>query len=127
VSGLRLTEKTDGKVIGEARLGPDGNWAGTGRLDPASSRRLAAALMQVRAAEFPTRDIGAGDFRYELRITDQVAAGATGASESFRTYLCTTPLNRTAVLVRDEGDGDDFLLEASLAEILIPLLGTDGR
>lgn len=127
VTGLRLTEKADGKVIGEARLGPDGNWAGTGRLDPANSRRLAAALMQVRATEFPTRDIGAGDFRYELRITDQVAAGATGASESFRTYLCTAPLNRTAVLVRDEGDGDDFLLEASLAEILIPLLGTDGR
>jgi hypothetical protein len=127
VTGLRLTEKADGKVIGEARLGPDGNWAGTGRLDPANSRRLATALMQVRATEFPTRDIGAGDFRYELRITDQVAAGATGASESFRTYLCTAPLNRTAVLVRDEGDGDDFLLEASLAEILIPLLGTDGR
>jgi len=127
VTGLRLTEKTDGKVIGEARLGPDGNWAGTGRLDPASSRRLAAALMQVRAAEFPTRDIGAGEFRYELRVTDQVAAGATGASESFRTYLCTAPLNRTALLVRDEGDGDDFLLDASLAEILIPLLGTDGR
>ena len=127
VTGLRLTEKADGKVIGEARLGPDGNWAGTGRLDPASSRRLATALMQVRATEFPTRDIGAGDFRYELRITDQVAAGATGASESFRTYLCTAPLNRTAVLVRDEGDGDDFLLETSLAEILIPLLGSDGR
>jgi hypothetical protein len=127
VTGLRLTEKADGKVIGEARLGPDGNWAGTGRLDPANSRRLATALMQVRATEFPTRDIGAGDFRYELRITDQVAAGATGASESFRTYLCTAPLNRTAVLVRAEGDGDDFLLETSLAEILIPLLGSDGR
>jgi len=27
----------------------------------------------------------------------------------------------------DEGDGDDFLLETSLAEILIPLLGSDGR
>jgi hypothetical protein len=127
VTGLRLAEKADGKVIGEARLGPDGNWAGTGRLDPASSRRLATALTQVRATEFPTRDIGAGDFRYELRVTDQVAAGATGASESFRTYLCTAPLNRTALLVRDEGDGDDFLLEAALAEILIPLLGTDGR
>jgi len=127
VTGLRLTEKADGKVIGEARLGPDGNWAGTGRLDPANSRRLATALMQVRAADFPTRDIGAGEFRYELRVTDQVAAGATGASESFRSYLCTAPLNRTALLVRAEGDGDDFLLEASLAEILIPLLGTDGR
>jgi len=127
VTGLRLTERADGKVVGEARLGPDGNWAGNGRLDPASSRRLAGALMQVRATEFPTRDIGAGEFRYELRVTDQAAAGATGASESFRTYLCTAPLNRTAVLVRDEADGDDFLLEASLAEILIPLLGTDGR
>jgi hypothetical protein len=51
----------------------------------------------------------------------------SGASESFRSYLCTAPLNRTALLVRAEGDGDDFLLEASLAEILIPLLGTDGR
>jgi hypothetical protein len=127
VTGLRLTERADGKVIGEARLGPDGNWAGNGRLDPANSRRLAGALTQVRATEFPTRDIGAGEFRYELRVTDQAAAGATGASESFRTYLCTAPLNRTAVLVRDEADGDDFLLEASLAEILIPLLGTDGR
>ncbi len=127
VTGLRLTERADGKALGEARLGPDGNWAGTGRLDPASSRRLAGALMQVRATEFPTRDIGAGEFRYELRVTDQAAAGATGASETFRTYLCTAPLNRSAVLVRDEADGDDFLLEASLAEILIPLLGSDGR
>jgi len=127
VTGLRLVERGDGKVVGEARLGPDGNWAGAGRLDPASSRRLAGALTQVRATEFPTRDIGAGEFRYELRVTDQAAAGATGASESFRTYLCTAPLNQSTLLVRDEADGDDFILEAALAEILIPLLGTDGR
>lgn len=127
VTGLRLSERADGKVLGEARLGPDGNWAGAGRLDPANSRRLAGALTNVRASEFPTRDIGAGEFRYELRITDQAAAGATGASESFRTYLSTAPLNRSALLMRDEADGDEFLLEASLAEILIPLLGTDGR
>lgn len=127
VTGLRLSERTDGKVLGEARLGPDGNWAGTGLLDPATSRRLAGGLMQVRASEFPTREMGAGVFRYELRITDQAAAGATGASESFRTYLCTAPLTRTAILLRDEGDGDDFLLETSSAEILIPLLSTSGR
>ncbi len=127
VAGLRLTERRDGKVMGEARLGPDGNWAGTGLLDPATSRRLAGAFMQVRASEFPAREIGAGEFRYELRLTDQAAAGATGASESFRTYLCTTPLNRSAILLRDEGDGDDFLLEAPLAELLIPLLSTSGR
>lgn len=127
VTGLRLTERADGKVLGEARLGPDGNWAGTGRLDPANSRRLAGTLMQVRATEFPTRDIGAGEFRYELRVTDQAAAGATGASETFRTYLCTAPLNRSAILMRDEADGDDFVLEAAAADILIPLLGTDGR
>ena len=124
VVGLRMVERQDGKVIGEARLGPDGNWAGTGRLDAATSRRLANSLAQVKATEFPTRDIGAGEWKYLLRITDQAAAGSTGASESLRNYWCTEPLNNTAVLLRDENDDDSFLLDPALAEILIPLLNS---
>ncbi len=127
VSGLRLSERREGKVIGEARLGPDGNWAGTGRLDPANSRRLAEALAQMKASEFVTRDIGAGEWKYELRVTDQAAAGATGASEKFRTYLCSAPLNKTTILMRDEGDTDSFLLESQAAEILIPAIEPNGK
>lgn len=127
VSGLRLTARADGKVLGEARLGPDGNWAGSGRLDPASARRLAGALAEVRAAEFPGRDVGAGGWKYEVRVTDQAATGGGAASETFRTYLCSAPFNARSVLVRDEADDDDFLLEAGLAEILIPLLADNGR
>ena len=127
VSGLRLTARADGKVIGEARLGPDGNWAGSGRLDPASSRRLAGGLAEVRAAEFPGRDVGAGGWKYELRVTDQAATGGGAASETFRTYLCAEPANNRSLLLRDEADDDDFILETGLAEILIPLLSGLGR
>ena len=127
VVGLRLVERQDGKVIGEARLGPDGNWAGTGRLDAATSRRLASTLTQVKATEFPTRDIGAGEWKYLLRITDQAAGGSTGASETLRNYWCTQPLNNTAVLLRDENDDDSFLLDPTLAEIVIPLLNSNGQ
>ncbi|MFM7742866.1 MAG: DUF4340 domain-containing protein [Verrucomicrobiota bacterium] len=127
VSGLRIVARPDGKILGEARLGPDGNWAGTGRLDAASARRLALALAEVRAAEFPGRDVGAGDWRYELRITDQAASGVGAASETIRTYLCSAPLNDRALLVRDEADDDDFILEPALAALLIPLLSEPGR
>jgi hypothetical protein len=127
VSGLRLTARGDGKVLGEARLGPDGNWAGSGRLDPASSRRLAVGLAEVRAAEFPGRDVGAGGWKFEIRVTDQAATGGGAASETFRTYLCSAPFSTRALLMRDEADDDDFILEAGLAEILIPLLAEPGR
>lgn len=127
VSGLRIISRADGKVLGEARLGPDGSWAGAGRLDPVSSRRLAVGLAEVRAAEFPGRDVGAGGWKYEVRVTDQAATGGGAASETFRTYLCSAPLNARSLLVRDEADDDDFILEAGLAEILIPLLAESGR
>lgn len=127
VSGLRITDRTDGKVLGEARLRPDGNWTGSGRLEPATARRLATGMSEVKATEFPTRQIGATDWKYELRITDQAATGAAAASETFRTYLCATPLTPRSILLRDETDGDDFLLETTLAEILTPLLETAGR
>ncbi len=127
VSGLRITARGDGKVLGEARLGPDGNWAGSGRLDPASARRLAVGLAEVRAAEFPGRDVGAGGWKYEIRVTDQAASGGAAASETFRTYLCSTPFNARSLLMRDEADDDDFVLESGLAEILIPLLAETGR
>jgi hypothetical protein len=127
VVGLKLFERKDGKIIGEARLGPDGNWAGTGKLDAATSRRLANGLAQVKATEFPTRDIGAGEWKYSLRITDQAAAGSTGASESLRNYWCTEPLNNSAILLKDENDEDSFLLDSGLAEILIPLLTSTVR
>lgn len=127
VSGLRLGSRTETKVLGEARLGPDGNWAGNGRLDPASARRIATAFAEVKAAEFPGRDIGSGGWKYELRVTDQSATGAAAASETFRTYLCSAPLGARSLLMRDEADGDDFLLEPALAEILIPLLSEAGR
>lgn len=127
VSGLRLTSRADGKVLGEARLGPDGNWAGSGRLDPASSRRVAVGLAEVRAAEFPGRDVGAGGWKYEIRVTDQAATGGGAASETFRTYLCSAPFNTRSLLMKDEADDDDFILEAGLAEILIPLLAEPGR
>ncbi len=127
VSGLRLTTRGDGKVLGEARLGPDGNWAGSGRLDPANSRRLAAGLAEVRATEFPARDVGSGGWKFEIRVTDQAATGGAAASETFRTYLCSAPFNTRTVLMKDEADDDDFILEAGLAEILIPLLAETGR
>jgi len=127
VSGLRLIERSGQKVLGEARLGPDGNWAGTGQLDPANSRRLAEALAQVKASEYVTRDIGAGEWKYELRVTDQAAAGVTGASEKFRTYLCSAPLSKTAILMRDEGDTDSFLLDVHSSEILVPIIEPNGR
>ena len=127
VSGLRLTARGDGKVLGEARLGPDGNWAGSGRLDPANSRRLAVGLAEVRATEFPGRDVGSGGWKYEIRVTDQAATGGAAASETFRTYLCSAPFNTRALLMKDEADDDDFILEAGLAEILIPLLAETGR
>ncbi|MFN5654970.1 MAG: DUF4340 domain-containing protein [Verrucomicrobiota bacterium] len=127
VSGLRLTSRADGKVVGEARLGPDGNWAGTGRLDPTSARRLALGLAEVRATAFPGRDVGAGGWSYELRVTDQAATGAGAASETIRTYLCSAPLNDRLLLLRDETDDDDFILEPTLAALLAPLLSETGR
>ncbi len=127
VSGLRLTSRADGKVLGEARLGPDGNWAGTGRLDPTSARRLALGLAEVRAAAFPGRDVGAGGWRYELRVTDQAATGAAAASETIRTYLCSAPLHDRSLLLRDEADDDDFILDPALAALLAPLLTEPGR
>jgi hypothetical protein len=127
VSGLRLTARADGKVIGEARLGPDGNWAGTGRLDPSNARRLALGLAEVRATAFPGRDVGAGGWSYELRVTDQAATGAGAASETIRTYLCSAPLNDRSLLLRDETDDDDFILEPALSAILVPLLTEAGR
>ena len=127
VSGLRLTARNDGAVVGEARLGPDGNWAGTGRLDPSNARRLALALAEVRATAFPGRDVGAGGWRYELRVTDQAATGAGAASETIRTYLCSAPLHDRSLLLRDEADDDDFILEPALSAILAPLLTETGR
>ena len=127
VSGLRLTARADGKVVGEARLGPDGNWAGPGRLDPTSARRLALGLAEVRATAFPGRDVGAGGWSYELRVTDQAATGAGAASETIRTYLCSAPLNDRSLLLRDETDDDDFILEPTLAALLAPLLTEAGR
>lgn len=127
VSGLRLSARADGKVLGEARLGPDGNWAGSGRLDPANARRLASQLAEVSATEFPGRDIGAGGWKYELRVTDQAASGGGAASETIRTYLCSAPFGVRSLLLRDEADDDDFLLAPGLAEILIPLLAEPGR
>ena len=127
VSGLRLTARADGMVIGEARLGPDGNWAGTGRLDPSNARRLALALAEVRATAFPGRDVGAGDWRHELRVTDQAATGAGAASETIRTYLCSAPLHDRSLLLRDETDDDDFILEPALSAILAPLLTEAGK
>jgi hypothetical protein len=127
VSGLRLTARADGKVVGEARLGPDGNWAGTGRLDPTNARRLALGLAEVRATAFPGRDVGAGGWSYELRVTDQAATGAGAASETIRTYLCSAPLHDRSLLLRDETDDDDFILEPTLAAHLAPLLTEAGR
>ena len=127
VSGLRLTARADGKVVGEARLGPDGNWAGTGRLDPTNARRLALGLAEVRATAFPGRDVGAGGWSYELRVTDQAATGAGAASETIRTYLCSAPLHDRSLLLRDETDDDDFILEPTLAALLAPLLTEAGR
>jgi hypothetical protein len=127
VSGLRLTLRGNNQVLGEARLGPDGNWVGNGKLEPAMARRLAIAFAEVKASEFPLHDYNSSGWKYELRITDQAAAGATGASETVRTYLCASPLNAHTVLLRDENDGDDFLLETKLAEILTPLLDETSR
>jgi hypothetical protein len=127
VSGLRLTARADGKVVGEARLGPDGNWAGTGRLDPTNARRLALGLAEVRATAFPGRDVGAGGWSYELRVTDQAATGAGAASETIRTYLCSAPLHDRSLLMRDETDDEDFILDPTLAALLAPLLNEAGR
>jgi hypothetical protein len=60
-------------------------------------------------------------------VTDQAATGGGAASETFRTYLCSAPLNTRSLLMRDEADDDDFLLDVGLAEVLIPLLAEPGR
>ena len=122
VTGLRLADRTDGKVLGEARLAPNGSWTGSGRLDAATARRVAETMAEVTAAEFPTRDLGAGDWKYELRVTDQAAAGAGGAAETLRTYLLASPSGAHNLLMRDEADTDAFLLAPTRADILIPLL-----
>jgi hypothetical protein len=127
VTGLRLTARADGKVLGEARLAPNGSWTGSGRLDAATARRVAETMAEVTAAEFPTRDLGAGDWKYELRVTDQAAAGAGGAAESLRTYLLATPIGAHNLLMRDEVDTDAFLLAPARADILIPLLDAAGK
>jgi hypothetical protein len=122
VTGLRLADRADGKVLGEARLAPNGTWTGSGRLDAATARRVAETMAEVTAAEFPTRDLGAGDWKYELRVTDQAAAGAGGAAETLRTYLLASPGGAHNLLMRDEADSDAFLLAPTRADILIPLL-----
>jgi hypothetical protein len=127
VTGLRLATRADGKVLGEARLAPNGSWTGSGRLDAATARRVAETMTEVTAAEFPTRDLGAGDWKYELRVTDQAAAGAVGAAESLRTYLLAAPLGAHNLMVRDEADTDAFLLTPARADVLIPLLDETGR
>jgi hypothetical protein len=127
VTGLRLADRADGKVLGEARLAPNGSWTGSGRLDAATARRVAETMAEVSATEFTTRDLGAGDWKYELRVTDQAAAGAGGAAESLRTYLLAAPLGAHNLLVRDEADADAFLLAPARADVLIPLLDETGR
>jgi hypothetical protein len=127
VTGLRLADRADGKVLGEARLAPNGSWTGSGRLDAATARRVAETMAEVSATEFPTRDLGAGDWKYELRVTDQAAAGAGGAAESLRTYLLAAPLGAHHLLLRDEADIDAFLLAPARADVLIPLLDETGR
>lgn len=122
VTGLRLADRADGKVLGEARLGPNGSWTGSGRLDAATARRVAETMAEVTAAEFPTRDVGAGEWKYELRVTDQAAAGAGGAAETLRTYLLAGPSGAHNLLMRDEADSDSFLLTPARADVLIPLL-----
>lgn len=122
VTGLRITRKEDGALIGEARLGPDGGWTGKGALDPAAARRLASVMSDLRAAEFPNRDTGAGGWRFEIRVTDRAAGGAGEAAETFRTYLCSGPINARTLLLRDEADSDEFLLEPAQAEAVTPLL-----
>lgn len=122
VTGLRITRKEDGAVVGEARLGPDGGWAGNGTLDPSAARKAASVMSDLRAAEFPNRDTGAGGWRYEIRVTDRAAGGAGAAAETFRTYLCSAPINARTLLLRDEADPDEFLLESAQAETLTPLL-----
>lgn len=127
VTGLRLAARADGKVLGEARLAPNGSWTGSGRLDAATARRVAETMAEVTAAEFPTRDLGPGDWKYELRVTDQAAAGAVGAAESLRTYLLAAPIGAHHLLARDEADTDAFLLAPARADVLIPLLDEAGR
>lgn len=122
VTGLRITRKEDGAVVGEARLGPDGGWTGKGALEPSAARRLASVMADLRAAEFPNRDTGAGGWRFEIRVTDRAAGGAGDAAETFRTYLCSGPINARTLLLRDEADPDEFVLESAQAEVVTPLL-----
>ena len=88
---------------------------------------LALAFAEVGASSFPGRDVGAGGWSYELRVTDQAATGAGAASETIRTYLCSAPLHDRSLLLRDEADDDDFILEPALAAILAPLLTEPGK
>jgi hypothetical protein len=89
---------------------------------------LAYRLLKKKiACKVLGRDIGAGGWKYELRVTDQAASGGGAASETIRTYLCSAPFGVRSLLLRDEADDDDFLLAPGLAEILIPLLAEPGR
>lgn len=115
---------TNGKPLAQARLGEGGRWLAEGEINATQALVLAERLTHVQARSFvvedPTTPTQPNGWRLVVRVTDRSAAGAAGASESLRTYLCAERAGPSTLLMRDESDGTLFLPEAGLAEALAP-------
>lgn len=127
VSRLTLSDAA-GKVLAEARLGADGRWAAEGEINSDQASRLASALALVQARSFsPTnRPFGSDkpDWQLTLRVNDRSAAGGAGASDATRTYRCSQSQGPNTLVMRDEGDGTEFMPEPNLADALAPWTGS---
>lgn len=114
----------NGKPLAQARLGEGGRWLAEGEINATQALALAERLAHVQARSFVSEDTTTptqpNGWRLVVRVTDRSAAGAAGASESLRTYLCAASAGPSTLLMRDESDGTLFLPEAGLAEALAP-------
>ena len=116
----------DGAKLAGAELGPDGRWLAEGDMDAGRAGRLAARLAVVQAIAFRAESPQAGRpdtaWSLTLKVTDRSAAGASGTSETTRTYRLGRAADTRAVRMRDEAEGAVFAPEPALAEALGPWL-----
>ena len=111
-----------GKSVAKADLADDGRWLAEGEIDAAAAARLAERLGVVQALAFPT-DAAAKDaagWPLTLLVTDRSAAGASGSTETVRTYRLGRQAAPGAPRMRDETEGVVFVPEPGLAEALAP-------
>ena len=126
VARLELTGK-DGARVAAAELGADGRWLAEGDMDAGRAARLAGRLAVVQALAFPAEASAGGrpetTWSLTLRVTDRSAAGASGTSETTRSYRLGRAADTRAVRMRDEAEGATFAPEPALAEAIEPWLG----